>query len=206
MNAAAELSDIPSFERRAIVRRAFLNSIPVLLGYVTMGFAAGVLMAVKGGVACAPFWAGLCGFAFISGTLSFAIVPAMAGGYTLGAVALLALGINFRYAFYGFSMIGKWRAIPFLQKWWLVHSLADEIYALDVACPLKNPAKNRYYCLWNGALNAFYWVFGTTAGGLAGAALPIPSRGIEFAMVALFLVIFTDQMRAIAKARRNRHV
>lgn len=200
-----EFSAIPSHERRAIFRRAFVNSIPVLLGYVTMGFAAGVLMAVKGNVDFPPLWSGLCGFAFVSGTLSFAIVPAMAGGYTLGAVALLALGINFRYAFYGFSMVGKWRGIPLWQKWWLIHSLADEIYALDVACPLKNPLRNRYYCLWNGTLNAFYWVFGTTAGGVVGAALPIPSRGIEFAMVALFLVIFTDQMREAWARRRNRH-
>jgi len=198
-------SSIPSYERRAIFRRALVNSIPVLLGYVTMGFAAGVVMAAKGGVPFAPFWSGLCGFAFVSGTLSFAVVPALAGGYSFGAVALLALGINFRYAFYGFSMLGRWRGIPKLQKWWLIHSLADEIYALDVACPLKDPLKNRFYCLWNHSLNAFYWVFGTTAGGVAGAALPIPSRGIEFAMVALFLVIFTDQMcEAVQRRRKNR--
>jgi len=170
-----------------------------------MGFAAGVVLAAKGGVPVPPLWSGLCGFAFVSGTLSFAVVPAMAGGMSFGAVALLSLGINFRYAFYGFSMLGRWRGIPRLQKWWLIHSLADEIYALDVACPLKDPLKNRFYCLWNHSLNAFYWVFGTTAGGAAGAALPIPSRGIEFAMVALFLVIFTDQMRdAVRERRRSR--
>ena len=185
-------------ERRAIFRRALVNSVPVLLGYVTMGFAAGVLMAVKGGVPFPPFWSGLCGLAFVSGTLSFAIVPAMAGGYSLGAVALLTLGINFRYAFYGFSLVGAWRNIPWLQKWLLVHTLADEVYALDVACPYRG-LRHRYYCLWNGALNASYWVFGTTAGGVAGAALPIPSRGIEFAMVALFLVIFTDQLKGFFK-------
>jgi len=199
LNDRSEFAAIPRLERRAIFRRAMVSSIPVLLGYVTMGFAAGVVMASQGGISPAPLWSGLCGLAFVSGTLSFAIVPAMAGGYTLGAVALLSLGINFRYAFYGFSMLGRWRGIPILQKWWLVHSLADEIYALDVACALKNPVKNRYYCLWNHALNAAYWVFGTTAGGMAGAALPIPSKGIEFAMVALFLVIFTDQMIELFK-------
>jgi len=192
-----EFSRIGGKEKFVIVRRAFIASLPVLMGYVTMGFAAGVLMAAKGGVgAWSPFWSGLCGFAFISGTLSFAIVPAFAGGYTFGAVALLALGINFRYAFYGFSLVGRWRKVPLLQKWFLIHSLADEIYALDVACPIKDETKHRYYCLWNHALNASYWFIGTTLGGAAGAALPIPTRGIEFAMVALFLVIFTDQMVA----------
>ena len=89
--------------------------------------------------------------------------------------------------------------LPLLQKWFLVHSLADEIYALDVACRLRGPLRNRYYCLWNHAFNASYWVAGSVSGTLAGAELPIPSQGIEFAMVALFLVIFTDQMKGLAK-------
>lgn len=193
----SEFSAIPVRMRRAILRHAFVASIPVLLGYVTMGFAAGVLMAVKGDVGCwAPLWSGLCGFAFISGTLSFAVVPACAGGATFLSVVLLSLGINFRYAFYGFSLVGRWKGIPLWQKWFLVHSLADEIYALDVSCRLKDELQHRYYCLLNHAFNASYWIVGTTLGGVIGAALPIPSRGIEFAMVALFLVIFTDQMRA----------
>ena len=197
-----EFAAINRKKRRVIARRAFVDTLPILMGYTTMGFAAGVLLAAKGGVTMAPVWSGLCGFAFISGTLSFAIVPAMAGGYTFAAVALLALGINFRYAFYGISFVGKWKNIPLLQKWFLVHSLADEIYALDVACGIEDELKHRYYCLWNHALNASYWFIGTTLGGIVGAALPIPSKGIEFAMVALFLVIFTDQMRGMWKSWR----
>ena len=144
------------------------------MGYTTMGFAAGVLFAVQVGAPCAPVW-------------------------EFFLVALLTLGINFRYAFYGFSLLKRWRGIPVLQKWFLVHSLADEIYALDVGCKLKDPLKHRYYCLWNHAFNALYWVAGSVAGAVAGSELPIPSKGIEFTMVALFLVIFTDQMKGFVK-------
>lgn len=177
------------------MRRAFVNSLPVLMGYTTMGFAAGVLLSVKGGVSCAPAWSFVIAAMLVSGTMSFAIVPAMAASESFFAVALLALGINFRYALYGFSMLAKWKGIPVLQKWFLVHSLADEIYALDLACTIKDPLKNRLYCLFNHAFCVGYWVLGSVSGSIAGSALPIPSRGIEFAMVALFLVIFTDQMK-----------
>lgn len=197
----SEFKSIPRDERRAIFHAALVDTLPILMGYVTMGFAAGVLMAVKGGVACAPLWAGLCGFAFVSGTLSFAIVPAFATAMPLAQVALLALCINFRYGFYGFSLVGRWKRVPFLQKWFLVHSLADEIYALDVACKIQHPLKNRFYSVCNHGLCVGYWVLGTTSGGLIGAALPIPSKGIEFAMVALFLVIFTDQIREMVSKR-----
>ncbi len=186
---------IAQFERRAILRRAFVNSLPVLMGYTTMGFAAGVLLSVKGGVYCAPAWSFVIAAMLVSGTMSFAIVPAMAASESFLAVALLTLGINFRYALYGFSMLAKWKGIPVLQKWFLVHSLADEIYALDLACTIKDPLKNRFYCLFNHAFCVGYWVLGSVAGSIAGSALPIPSKGIEFAMVALFLVIFTDQMK-----------
>ena len=165
------------------------------MGYTTMGFAAGVLLSVKGGVSCAPAWSFAIAALLVSGTMSFAIVPAMAASESFLAVALLTLGINFRYALYGFSMLTKWKGIPVLQKWFLVHSLADEIYALDLACTIRDPLKNRLYCLFNHAFCVGYWIFGSVAGSIAGSALPIPSRGIEFAMVALFLVIFTDQMK-----------
>ena len=186
---------IAQFERRAILRRAFVNSLPVLMGYTTMGFAAGVLLSIKGGVYCAPAWSFVIAAMLVSGTMSFAIVPAMAASESFLAVALLTLGINFRYSLYGFSMLAKWKGIPVLQKWFLVHSLADEIYALDLACTIKDPLKNRLYCLFNHGFCVGYWVLGSVAGSIAGSALPIPSKGIEFAMVALFLVIFTDQMK-----------
>ena len=44
-----------------IFRLALRDSLPVLMGYTTMGFVAGVLLAAKGNVTLAPLW----GFAYI---------------------------------------------------------------------------------------------------------------------------------------------
>ena len=60
---------------RKILRRAFVDSLPVLMGYSTMGFAAGVLLAAKGNVPFAPLWGFCTAAAFVSGTRSFSIVP-----------------------------------------------------------------------------------------------------------------------------------
>ncbi len=170
-----------------------------MMGYVTMGIAAGVLLAAKGDVPCPPLWAALISATVVSGTLSFAIVPAFAASDSALAVALLTLGINFRYAFYGFSLLGRWRTVPLPLKLFLVNSLSDEIYALDVACRLKDPARYRYYCMWNHYLCWLYWLIGPVAGASAGVALPLPTNGIDFAMVALFLVILTDQIKGMVK-------
>lgn len=180
-------------------RLAFVRSLPVLMGYTTMGFAAGVLMGVVPGVPFSPLWSGLLALASVSGTLSF-VVPAQIGAHaSLVSFVALTFAINFRYAFYGFSMLKRWRKVPLLKRYLLIHSLADEIYALDLACDEADEKKNLAYCLWNHALCVTYWVLGTTFGAIVGAKLPFPTEGIEFTMVALFLVIFTDQIRGFVK-------
>ncbi len=91
-----EFTAIPAAERRRIRRAAFVSSLPVLMGYVTMGFAAGVLMAVKGGLVHPAAWSALLAASTVSGTRSFASVPLVADGASHAAVAALPLGINLR--------------------------------------------------------------------------------------------------------------
>ena len=43
------------------------------------------------------------------------------------------------------------------------------------------------------ALNQLWWVLGTLAGAIAGATLEFDSRGIEFALTALFIVLTMEQ-------------
>ena len=42
-------------------------------------------------------------------------------------------------------------------------------------------------------MNQLYWIAGSALGGLLGQALPFDTTGVDFAMTALFVVIFTDQ-------------
>jgi 4-azaleucine resistance transporter AzlC len=194
-----------------LTRRAFIDSLPVLFGYTTMGFAAGVLLAARGDVPFAPLWAFLTAALFVSGTLSFAIVPMLAASAPLAMVALATLAINFRYAFYGFSMLSRWRGTPLVKRLYLIHMLTDENYALEVASPVRDPDGFRRYCLRLSAFNHSYWITGCTLGASLVYALErtfSPERiksateGVEFAMVALFLVILTDQVKGfLARGR-----
>lgn len=186
-----------------VFRRALVDSIPVAMGYITMGFAAGVLMAVKSGVEWPVFWSGFTAVTSFSGTMQFVAVDMFRTQAALLDAAILAFAINFRYALYGFSMLGRWRGIPLWKKLYLVWGLTDETYALECGCGIEDKGGFIRYCLTLTALNHCYWLFGTVTGAIAGAELPIPSRGIEFAMVALFIVIFTDQAMQFAKVGKE---
>lgn len=192
------------FRRVGILRKAFIDSLPVLMGYSTMGFAAGVLLGARANVPFSPIWGLLTSAAFVSGTLSFAIVPLLASSAPLVTVAILTLAINFRYAFYGISMLSRWRDIAFFKKIFLIHMLTDENYALETACRIEDRKEYEKYCTILSILNFSYWVFGVGSGStvvytlekaLSPERIKEASQGIEFAMVALFLVIFTEQLR-----------
>ena len=134
-----------------------------------------------------------------SGTQQFAIAGLFRDHVALLDAALLTFAISFRYAFYGFSLIGRWRDFPLLAKLYLICCLTDENFALEVSCDIKDERAYRQYCLVLVSLTGFYWLTGCTLGALAGERLPIPDKGIEFVMAALFIVILTDQIRALLK-------
>lgn len=179
---------------KALFRKAFSDSIPVMAGYGTMGFASGVLLSVHGGVPIPAFWAAVSSAVFISGPLQYLFVDWVRTAASIGGVLFVVLCVNLRYSLYGLSLLEIFRGGRFWTRMYLIAGITDETYALEVACRLP-PAQKRRYCLFLTALDHMYWVVGVTAGALTGAALDVPSKGIDFAMTALFLVILTEQCR-----------
>lgn len=197
-------------ERRVLLRLAFIDSLPVLMGYTTMGFVAGVLLAAKGNIVLAPVWAFLSATLWVTGTMSIAGVQPISERAPLYAFALMTLAVNFRYVFYGFSLLMRWKNVPLLRKAYLILMLTDENYALEASCVIRDPTRNLRYCTMLSALNHSYWIVGVTVGALTVSLLgmaidpeTIRSRtnGMEFSMAALFLVIFTDQLRGFFHAK-----
>ena len=182
-------------DRSVILKRAFIDSLPVLMGYSAMGFAAGVLLSAQSGIRFAGFWAFLTSATSLSGALQFMMVDWIAKQTPLLDVALLTFCLNVRYAMYGFSLLDRFRGIGAWRKFYLIWSLTDETYALETECKIPEKKKNIRYCLLLAFFDHFYWIFGVTAGAFAGKALPFSNKGIDFAMTALFLVILTDQCR-----------
>ena len=176
-------------------KAAFMSSLPVLMGYTTMGMAAGILLARNGGISHAPMWGFLTSLTSISGALQFILVEWTRNRTAFLTVALLTFCLNIRYAMYGLSLLERFHGIGIWRKLYLIWTLTDETYALEVENKHPDGESSLSYCLLVAALDHLYWVVGVFAGALIGAALPFQTKGIDFAMTALFLVILTDQCR-----------
>ena len=171
---------------------ALKRTIPILLGYVTLGTAFGILLQQAG---FGWPWALLISAVVYAGSLQFVMVTFLGGGVSLLSVILMTLSINSRLMFYGISFIQRFKAMGKARPY-MIFSLTDETYSL--LCGTKIPSvlnENRAMLLMS-AVNQCYWIIGSVLGNLIGNIIPFDTTGIDFAMTALFVVIFTEQWLA----------
>ena len=181
----------------AELRYALRRTAPVLCGYVFLGVAFGVLLQQAG---YGWPWALFTSLIVYAGSMQFALVGLITGGAGVLATALMTLAVNGRHIFYGVTFLERFRAMGKAGPY-MVFSLTDETYSL--LCNEQAPAgldPDRTLLLIS-ALDQLYWVAGSVLGGILGGNLPFDATGIDFAMTALFLVIFTEQWLA---SRRHR--
>ena len=178
---------------RRVVLASFRASVPVLLGYLAMGFAAGILLAKQSGAGA--LWAFATSVSSVSGALQFLLVDWFTHPTSLLTIALVTVSINLRYALYGLPLIERWKQLPWLLKAYMILTLTDETFALEVENKFPEGEDSLTYCFTIAALDHFYWVVGVVAGALAGHAVEFNAKGIDFAMTALFMVILLDQLQ-----------
>ena len=178
------------FVNRSALRAAFPRTIPVMAGYLVLGAGYGLLLQSRG---YSFLWAVLMSTTIYAGSMQYVAVDLLSSGASLLSAGLLTLMINARHLFYGLSMLEKYRPVRGVRKGYLIHTLTDETYSLlCTAQPPEGVEAERFY-LWVSLLNQLYWIAGSALGGLLGQALPFDTTGVDFAMTALFVVIFTDQ-------------
>lgn len=177
---------------RKTLAAAFPVTVPVLMGYLAIGMAFGLMLQSIGyGVV----WAFFMSLTIYAGSGQYLGVSLLATGASLPQVAFLTLMINFRHLVYGLSMLEKFRGMG-VRKLYMMFSLTDETYALlSSARPPEGVEEHDFYfCV--ALLDHCYWIAGSVIGSLAGAALGFDTTGVDFAMTALFLVIAVGQWKA----------
>ncbi len=172
-----------------LIARAFKDTMPVLAGYIFLGFGFGLLMYQSGyGIL---FSVGMSLFIY-AGSMQYAAVGLITGDSSFITVALTTLLVNARHIFYGISMIDTYKGMG-KRKPYLIFSLTDETYSLVSSGNTPSELDKRDYFLAVSLFDHFYWVAGTALGALAGSVIPFSLDGIEFALTALFVTIFTEQ-------------
>ena len=177
---------------RKALAAAFPVTLPVLMGYLSIGIAFGLMLERAG---FNFIWAFFMSLTIYAGSGQYLAVELLSTAAGLGTVAVMTLLINFRHLVYGLSMLEKFRGTGW-RKFYMIFSLTDETYALlaGAAVPVGVSPKDFYFAV--AILDHLYWIAGSVIGGVAGGLLSLDITGIDFAMTALFVVIAVDQWKA----------
>lgn len=170
-------------------RKAFPYTIPVLTGYLFIGIAFGVMFAEKG---YSFLWAMLMSLMVYAGSGQYLAVNFFVPGISFLHVIFMTLMVNIRHIFYGISLLEKFNQMG-LKRWYMIFGLTDETYSLLCTTKVPKDVEEEKFLFAISIMNQSYWVIGSAIGGLAGTLIPFNSEGIDFAMTALFVVIFVEQ-------------
>ena len=199
-----EVKSSPGFSRRAVFLAAFRYSIPVLLGYVTLGIAFGFMVS---GLGYPWYLATAMSLWMFAGAAQFISIGFFAAGTGILEACLIQLVVNARHIAYGMSMIKAFgKTGPF--KPYLIFSLTDETFALLSSLPESasgqmpesgGEEERRLLMFCIAALDHFYWTAGSTIGAVAISFVSLELEGIGFALTALFTVLMIEQIMRVKK-------
>ena len=107
---------------------------------------------------------------------------------------LMSVMVNARHAFYGLSMLEKYRGTGPVRPV-LICTLTDETFSLVSTLEPPEGVARRDFYFWISLLDYLYWQVGCTLGNAVGGLLTFDTTGLDFTLTALFIVLLLEQVK-----------
>lgn len=168
---------------------AFPYTLPIFAGFEFLGLTYGMYANASG----FSFWYPMImSAAIFAGSMEFVTVGLLLTAFNPIQAFLMTLMINARHLFYGISMLEKFKGTGW-KKPYLIYGMCDETFSINFSAQVPLGTDRAWFMVWVTLLNQLYWVSGSTLGGLFGSLITINTEGLDFAMTAMFVVIFMEQ-------------
>ena len=179
--------------KRTILKKAlfaaFPNTIPILAGFLFLGMTYGIYMNVSG----FSFWYPcLMSLTIFAGSVEFVAVNLLLGAFHPIQALAMTLMLNARHLFYGISMLDRFRGLG-LKKIYLIFGMCDETFSINYTAKIPPDVDRGWFMFFVTLLNHLYWFAGATLGGIFGSFITFSTKGLDFVMTAMFVVIFLEQ-------------
>ncbi|WP_243439911.1 AzlC family ABC transporter permease [Fundidesulfovibrio soli] len=170
---------------------ALSQALPIVMGYLPVGFAYGVL-AVKAGLSLAN--TGLMSILVYAGSAQLIAVDMIGAGAPASSVIATAFIVNLRHVLFSAALS------PFLASWPVrriarfCFEMTDETFALH-ATRFHNRQLSARKTLAINLLAHTGWIVGGIAGAVAGGFVPdVKPLGLDYALPAMFAVLLVGQL------------
>ncbi|MDE6886998.1 MAG: AzlC family ABC transporter permease [Helicobacteraceae bacterium] len=173
------------------LKDAFLKDIEILFGYISMGFIFGILLKTSG---FSAIYALIMSVFVYSGVMQFLAISFFSNNLGLLNIFLITLILNSRQSFYTLIMLETYRKMDW-KRFFNIFWLTDETFALLKTKKPNEKSSKDLFVFFVSLLNHLYWIIGCVSGALIGILIKFDTRGLDFIMTAIFVVIFIDQLK-----------
>ena len=170
-------------------KAAFPCTIPILAGFLFLGMAYGIYMNVSGFSFVYPM---IMAAVIFGGSLELLAAQMLLSPFAPLQVLMVSLMIQARHLFYGISMLDKFKDMGW-KKFYLIYGMCDETFSINCTAEIPGDCDRGWFYFFVTLLNQLYWVGGATLGGLLGNLITFDTKGLDFVMTAMFIVIFLEQ-------------
>ncbi|MEM7047030.1 MAG: AzlC family ABC transporter permease [Pseudomonadota bacterium] len=184
-------------ETKDVVRAAVISMMPIVIGVGAYGLIFGLLAAQAG---FNVLLSGVMGIVVFAGAAQIIAVERLADGAGVGAAILAGLALNLRYLAIMASVETITRAAPRSLRFFVIHFIADENWALTLARRQQGLFADHRFLLTSGLMLMVFWTASSMIGtGLLTAIPDIERYGLGFAFTAVFIAM----ARALWRGRRD---
>lgn len=175
---------------KAVWTEGFKKIYPVMISYIPLGLACGMLLYDAGLGLFGIFLMSLLVFA---GAGQFMAASMMTAGATIPSIIIMTFFLNLRHLLMSSSIAGffKKRSVPFLTLFG--HTLVDESYAINYNQFQTDAEWTPEKALSANLLGYLSWVTSNVAGGYIGSTIEINPVIMNYVLIAMFVCMLVNQ-------------
>jgi 4-azaleucine resistance transporter AzlC len=172
--------------------RGVKDCLPTVLGYLSIGFAAGVIEKTAG-LSLAEI--ALMSMLLYAGSAQFIAAGMLAAGSPTTAIIFTVFFVNLRHLLMSAALVPYFRHLPVWKNVLLGSQLTDETFGVAVT-RLAGKPQGSFQWMFGLNLAAYLnWLIANLAGGIFGQWVTQPEKfGLDFALPAMFIGLFMLQL------------
>lgn len=167
------------------------DSLPIILGYLPIGIAYGMLAVNKG---LSPLQTTAMSLFVFAGSAQLVSIEMIAAGAAVAAIVVMTFLVNLRHLLLSASLSLHLRDLPFYYYPFLGFLVTDESFAVAMS-KIESKRKKELYFLGLGITAYLGWVFSSAVGAfLTGFIDPTNGGALDYVLPAMFVVLLVMQI------------
>ena len=195
----SELTNIQITEKNTTFIQGVKDCIPTIIGYVSIGIAAGIVGTSSNLSVAEVFLLALFVYA---GASQFIICALLATDTPFSVIILTTFIVNLRHFLLCMALAPHFKRYSLLQNIGIGSLITDESFGVAAS---KLASGEKIYAKWMNGLNVtayLCWILSCLIGAVFGKWMPNPEAyGFDFALTAMFLALLVLQLEKIQKKK-----